>query len=121
MAKDDYDVIVYKVLLYYYAALKRKISFSEDTFAAAISKADIPDEYLVDILRMMQGEGLIEGVVTTKAWGGDYILVSEKSEIAVTAAGIRYLKENSAMKKIGEALKETPGIIASLISIVKPF
>ena len=32
MAKDDYDVIVYRVLVYFYACMKRKIMFEEETF-----------------------------------------------------------------------------------------
>lgn len=121
MAKDDYDVIVYKILLYYYAVMKRKIAYEEETLQAVISKADIQDEYLTDILRMMQNEGLIEGAVIRKAWGNDYILCSDKADIRITAAGIRYLKENATMKQITDKLKEIPGMVSTLIGIVKPF
>lgn len=121
MANDDYDVIVYKILVYYYAVMKRKISFAEETLAAVLSKADIPDEYLADILRLMQSEGLIEGVRLTKAWGCDYILISDKRDISITAAGIRYLKENAKMKKIAGKLMKIPGIVSTLIGIAKPF
>lgn len=121
MAKDDYDVLAYEILLYYYAVLKRKIVFKDETFHALISKAEIPDEYLTDILRMLQNEGLLEGVRTVKAWGNEMILSSNLSDIRITAAGIRYLGENSRMKKIGETLSVVPGLISSLINIVKPF
>ena len=121
MAKDDYDVIVYKILLYYYAILKRKISYKRETFEALIAKADISNEYLTDILRMMQGEGQIDGVRFTKAWGGNCILISDLSEISITPAGIRYLNENTIMKRIGKTISEIPGIAASLIGIVQPF
>ncbi len=50
MAKDDYDTIVYKILLYLYACLKRKIVFDRTTFFKAIDKDAICDEYLADIL-----------------------------------------------------------------------
>lgn len=121
MAKDDYNVIVYKILLYFYAILKRKISFRDETFQAAISKADIQDEYLTDVLQMMNDENLITGVRTVKAWGNERIMISKKSNISITAQGIRYLEENSKMKKIGEQLTSIPGLISSLIDIVKPF
>lgn len=121
MAKDDYDVIVYKILLYYYAIMKRKIVYSEESFQALLSKADIPDEYLADVLRMMQSEGLIEGAVIVKAWGHDYIISSDKMDISITADGIRYLKENATMKRIAGTLKEIPGLVSTLIGIVKPF
>lgn len=121
MAKDDYDVIVYKILLYLYAVLKRKISFDSATFGAMLSKNEISDEYLTDVLRMMQIEGQISGAQFVKAWGNEYILVSNLSDISITAAGINYLKENSVMQKIGSTLKESAGIVASLINIVKPW
>ena len=121
MAKDDYDVIVYKILLYFYAVMKRKIQYERETFEKVISKSGISDEYLVDILRMMQDEGLIEGVKVMKAWGNDSILISEFSDISITADGIHHLKDNTTMKKIGKALSEAPGLIASLIAIAQPF
>lgn len=120
MAKDDYDVIVYKILLYLYGVMKRKISFQEASFNMIVSRAEISEEYLADILRLMQSEGLIEGAAIVRAWGNDYVLAGDISEIAITAAGIRYLKENSAMKKIGVLLGKAPGTIANLIGIVKP-
>ena len=120
MAKNDYDVIVYKILLYLYAVLKREIVFRKDTFDELISKADISNEYLADILRMMQDEGLIEGALIIRAWGGDSIIAGDMTRIRITAAGIRYLKDNSKMQKIREALVEIPGLAATLINIVKP-
>lgn len=120
MAKDDYDVIVYKILIYLYGVLKRKISFQEASFNLIVSRAEISEEYLVDILRMMQNEGLIEGAAIIRVWGNDYVLTNDISEISITAAGIRYLEDNSTMKKIGGILGKVPGAMANLISIVKP-
>ena len=74
MAKDDYEVIVYRVLVYYYACMKRKIMFDQITFQEAVRKNVENDSYFADVLRMMQKEGLIEGIKVQKAWGGDYIL-----------------------------------------------
>lgn len=121
MAKDDYDVIVYKVLLYLYAVLKRKISFDRRAFDALIERQDIAEEYFVDILRMMTAEELIEGAVFVRTWSTDYILISPLSQITITAKGIRYLKDNSAMKKVMESLRQIPGMVSDLIGIVKPF
>ncbi len=120
MAKDDYNVLVYKILLYFYAILKRKIAYQDEAFDALISKSDISDEYLTDILHMMQDEGLIKGLTFINVWGGDCILTCGKEEIRITPSGIHYLEENSKMKKIGDTLTKTPGIVASLINIVRP-
>ena len=43
MAKDDYYVIAYKVLLYYYGCLKRKYMFDEDVFWNAINRKSFKD------------------------------------------------------------------------------
>ena len=120
MAKDDYDVLVYKILLYYYAVLKRKVIFDNAAFDELISKAEISIEYLYDIIRMMQDEELIEGAVLKIAWGQDSLLANNLSDIRITAAGIRYLKDNSKMKEVGKLLSGVPGLVASLIGIVKP-
>ena len=121
MAKDDYEVIAYRILVYLYACAKRKIIFKPETFQAAVSKNVESTEYLCFVLRTMQKEGLIDGVAFMKAWGGDYILVSDLRDADITADGIRYLKENSNMKKIGETLKESVDIIAKLAGIIPLF
>ena len=121
MAKDDYDVIVYRILVYLYACLKHKILFEEVTFHAAVRKNVESDEYFADILRMMQEDGLISGVVLTKIWGGDVVIGSDLEDMKITSSGIQYLQENSRMKKIGESLKESVDIIAKLAGIIKLF
>ena len=121
MAKDDFDVIAYRVLVYLYACLKREIMFEDVTFYESVRKNVSSDTYFADILRMMQAEGLIEGLEFANAWGGDCILVSSASDARITAAGIRYLKENGTMKRVGDALKETVDIISKLASILQLF
>ena len=119
MAKDDYNVIVYRVLVYLYACMKRKIMFEKATFQEAVRKNVESDTYFADILRMMQDEGLIEGLTFAKAWGGDVILITDVEDAKITAAGIRYLQENSTMKKVGDMLKETVDIISKLAAIIQ--
>ena len=121
MAKDDYDVIVYRILVYYYALMKRKIVFEETTFYESVKKNVENDQYFADILRLMQDEELLQGLSYVKAWGGDYILVSNPREAKITAKGIHYLKDNSKMKQVGETLKEAADIIATLAGIIKPY
>lgn len=118
MAKDDYDVIVYRILVYLYACMKRKISFEDATFQAAVRKNVESDEYFADVLRTMQEEGYIRGLVFVHAWCGDYILASDISDARITAAGIHYLEENSKMKKVGEFLKESVDIISTLAQML---
>lgn len=54
MAKDDYDVLVFKILLYYYGVLKREIAYTDVSFKAAIKYKDISEEYLSDFIYIIQ-------------------------------------------------------------------
>lgn len=121
MAKDDYDVIVYRVLVYLYACLKHKIMFEDETFNAAVKKNIDSDEYFVNVICMMQEEGLIRGLAFVKAWGGDVILASDMSEAKITPIGIQHLQENSKMKAVGEMLKATVDLISKLAVIIGLF
>ncbi|MST52605.1 YjcQ family protein [Hornefia butyriciproducens] len=69
MAKDDYNVVVFKILTYLYACLKMKALFEDNVFRQIIDKQQVSDEYLADILHIMTEEGLIVGLVFTMTWG----------------------------------------------------
>lgn len=118
MAKDDYYVVAFKILTYLYACLKRITLFDEDVFKQIIDKQKIADEYLTDILHMMTEEGMITGLVFTKAWGNTYILANEYGNMKITSFGITYLNENSTMSKIKGAVKDNTGLIGELVKMV---
>ncbi len=118
MAKDDYNVISYKVLAYLYGIFKRKITYDQNVFRKLISLDDINEQYFSDVLRNLQTEGYIEGLHFTKAWGNEYILTSEYSDMFITHKGIQYLSENNSMKQIKEILINNVGLIGSLIKII---
>lgn len=119
MSKDDYDVIVFKILLYFYGCLKRNIKFDKAVFEKTVGLEDISEDYFNQILKMMKDENLIDGISFTKAWGNIYIPISNLSDITITADGIHYLKENSTMQKIKDCVKEGVDLVAKLIGIVK--
>ena len=119
MAKDDYDVIVFKILLYYYGCLKHDIKFEQAVFEKTIGLKEIPEGYFNKILKMMKDENFIDGIFFTRAWGDEYILIGNLSDITITADGVHYLKENSAMQKAKDYIKEGVDLAAKLIEIVK--
>lgn len=119
MPKDDYDFIVFKVLLYFYGCLKHNIKFEQAVFEKTIGFNDISEEYFNQILKMMKDENLIEGISFTKAWGNIYIPINNLSDITITADGIHYLKENATMQKVKHYIKEGVDLVAKLIDIVK--
>lgn len=118
MAKDDYDVIVYRVLVYLYACLKRRIQFDAVSFQASVKKDVKSEEYFSKVLEMMQEEQLIRGLEFAHASGKVTILMTDVSEAEITPAGIHYLQENSRMKRIGEALKQAVDVIAGLAQLL---
>lgn len=118
MAKDDYDYVVFKILTYLYACMKRKSSFTESVFRQSIITEKVSEEYMCDILKAMTDESLIEGIVFTKAWGNTYIIVSDLSDIRITSEGVRYVINNDKMKIIKQKILEgTPGAIMELVKL----
>ena len=117
MAKDDYNVLVFRILLYLYGCLKRQYSFENEGFYAALG-TKVNEAYLSDILRNMSNDGLIKGAVFTHVWGDEYVLASSYDELKITPDGIVYLQENSTMKKVKEMLLDSAEIIVKLIKIV---
>lgn len=115
MAKNDYDVIVFKILVYLYAVLKHEIIFDLITFKKAIKYEDINEQYFNSILDMMHKDGYIDGVVIAKAWGNDLIVASDLKDMYITSNGIHYLKENDIMNKIKNLLTNNVELISSLI------
>lgn len=116
MSKDDYQVIVFKILLYFYACLKRDITYEYETFIATVG--DINRDYLHDVLLMMQDSGYIKGIKYVKAWGNEIVITSNYQEIKITEKGIDYLTQNNTMKKVKDYLLSLTGLIPTLIKIV---
>lgn len=118
MAEDDYDVVVFKLLVYFYACLKCVTVFKQEEFDLITKKAGVNEQYLLDILHMMQNEGLIEGLSFTMAWGKVLILAGNVSDAKITAEGIHYLQDNGQMKKVLAFLIDKADIIISLVKLV---
>ncbi len=118
MAKDDYDVVLFKILTYLYGCMKRKCIFDIYEFNAVILKQSVKEEYLSDILFMATDDGMIKGLKFVNAWGGNKIIANDLSEMRITSAGIRYLKDNSKMQEVKNYLEEIPGLVADLIRLV---
>ena len=117
MVKDDYDVILCKLLIYLYAIMKRKTVYSDVEFDKTVRR-NVNEDYFTDVLRLAREEGLIRGVLTTKVWGGSYILISSPGDLEITPAGIRYLKENSTAQKALKVIIDTADIFAALASAI---
>ena len=107
MAKDDYFVIVYKILAYLYMQLKSGQPVDGAMLAAHGGLFDINDAYHAYIVSSLLDEGYITGP-RTKALGGKEFL--DLSQCQITPHGIEYIFENSLFEKAKQFLKDVKDV-----------
>lgn len=109
MAKDDYYVIVYKILAYLYVQLKRGEPIDEKMLSHDGKLFQINRDYWIYIMEHMLKQGFIEGITITKPWGADTI-VNNLGNCRITPEGIGYLCDNNMLEKAKIFLKEVKEI-----------
>ncbi|AZN76471.1 hypothetical protein CXB72_04675 [Lactobacillus acidophilus] len=102
MAKDDYFVIAYKLLTILYVSLKSGKTISNDQLKQL--SEGIPFEYWEYILKSLNEECYVTGVISISSLSGDSIKITN---LQITPKGIEYLQDNSKMQKVKDFLKET--------------
>lgn len=101
MAKDDYFVLVYKLLRYLYQCLKENIPASWDIVSPNTKDFPVGQEYFSYLLSHLLADGYIEGIAEVKKIGGS-MRFKETAGLAISPKGIAYLEENSIMKRVGD-------------------
>ena len=104
MPKDDYFVIVYRLLKYLYECLKK--GKEPDAQVLDATFFSINTSYWAYIISSLQNDGYIWGVVIVD--GG---FAGIRPDVAITPKGIQYLEENSIFKKVREAIKDIRDIM----------
>lgn len=118
MAKDDYDFLVFKILTYLYVCFRRRGHFETAALLKRVVSPEVSEDYLIDVLRFMTREELIDGLTFVKVWGNDYVLTNDYSDMEITPQGIRYLLENDKMCQLRNAVLEgAPGAIFDLVKL----
>lgn len=109
MAKDDYYVIVYKILAYLYMQLKKgeRIDAKMLTYDGGLFQ--INRSYWVYIFENMQNQGFIRGLHDVRVGNGHY-LAEQLDECEITPAGIDYLCNNNLAQKAMKYLKDIKDI-----------
>lgn len=103
MVKDDYYVIVGKILVYLYARFKDIEKKEPSGYLIPMSKEfPISKDYFNRAVAEMEKHGYIE-VNITRAWGGDIVSV-DIDNMVITQEGIDYLRENSGIRKALELI-----------------
>ncbi|MEY8381478.1 YjcQ family protein [Ileibacterium valens] len=109
MAKDDYFVIVYKILAYLYVQLKAGEQIDPRLISADGYLCSVNDKYWTYIWVNLVDSGFVSGVSYERAWGKD-VVISDLEDVQITPAGIEYLCENNRLKKVVEYLKDVKAI-----------
>lgn len=114
MARDDYYMIVAKILVYLYKKVKDENSVDLDYLTPGTSDFPIGKDYFLYVLEMMQRQDFIEGLYIKKAYG-DIVYESDWSRIRILPKGIDYLRENETIRKICSNLKEAVTIMSLFV------
>lgn len=105
MAKDDYHVIVYKILAYLYTCLKEDKKIDPDMLMFDGKLFQINQQYWVYILYHLVQDGYITGLNNIKS-GNGYYIKGQLQDCEITPKGIDYLCENSLLEKAKQFLKD---------------
>lgn len=113
MAKDDMEVIMYKILRYLYECMKRDVEPDLQNYGWHSKLFDIPQQYWCKVIRTLTDKKLVRGfsVLTSK----DGVQIQTEPPIEITYEGVGFLKENSGMQKAKEACGETFEVLLSAI------
>lgn len=110
MAKDDYFVLVYRILNYLYEYFK--VGEKPDLDMIGPAALGIPRGYWMNIMESLSNEGYIRGISFPSAigtMGGVRV-----SNLKITQKGIEFLQDNSKIaqaKAFLKSIKETvPGL-----------
>lgn len=104
MAKDDYYVVVYKILAYLYVQLKNGDVIDSKIISFDGKLFNIPERYWTYIIVHLYQDGYIENVMIKKPWG-NVSVIENIEDMQITPKGIDYLLNNSLLEKAKEFLK----------------
>ncbi len=111
MAKDDYHVIVYQILMYLYNCLKKDMAVEEKYIKHDGKMFNINENYWKYIIINIYESGYIDGIRLTTAWGEKYPIIDDLDNAEITPKGIEYLTDNALVRKAINLLKDTKSII----------
>lgn len=113
MARDDYFVVVYKILKYLYECLKsgEKADIHNILTAETYGVNESYFEYIID--ELLEG-GYIKGVSLINVIGRTKPTVKITPDIVIKPKGIEYLQDNSSIAKAKNFLKEIKETVPGL-------
>lgn len=112
MAKDDYHVIVYKILAYLYSQLKSGQSVDPQMVEHDGKLFKINYSYWQYIIQNMYKSGYIDGVRIFPEENG--LVVSDAEELMITPKGIEYISDDEMLIKVKNYLSGKTNIPTSI-------
>ena len=119
MAKDDYMVIVYKILAYLYGCLKAGKTPDTADYCWRSELFNIPQTYWENIMQELIDNNYIKGASVIHAVGRGAPGIKTGPDTTITIQGAEFLEEKSAIKKartyLGEGFQTVlSGLISAL-------
>lgn len=116
MAKDDYHVIVYKILAYFYGCLKSGKTPRREDYAPECEMFSIPESYWAQIMRELIENGYLRDIIVVPRAQG--IGIKAGPTAAITMKGVEFLENNSGLRKAKEFLgKAFEVVLAQIIAM----
>ncbi len=113
MARDDYFVIVYKILKYLYECLK--LGETPDIYNILTAETyGVNQSYFEYIITELFEEGYIKGVSMINSIGRVTPTIKITPNITIKPKGIEYLQDNSTIAKAKNFLKEIKETVPGL-------
>ena len=107
IAKNDYFVVVYRILAYLYACFRAGESPDMDMFGPDALR--INNGYWANVMESISNEGYVTGVSLAHRVGSAPGI--KLANLKITQRGIEYLQENSAMRKAADFLKSVKDVV----------
>ncbi len=105
MAKDDYHVVVFRILRYLYMQLKEGKPVDPDMLRCDSKTCQINESYWRYILISMQEEGQIRGLKKGKGQAGYDRLEDQLKDIQITPKGIEILSDSRMNERVDQLVK----------------
>lgn len=115
MAKDDMELVMYKILRYLYGCMKKGKRPSMEDISSECQLFSLPYSYWVAIMNELIRKEYIIGFMTQETKDGTVIMMTNNP--GITFEGRQFLEENSRMHAAKEAAGKAFEIV--LESVIK--
>ena len=114
MAKNDYFVVIYRILIYLYGCMKAGVKPSLEYLHYDTDQFPVNEAYWNTILTDLVEQGYIRNVPLVPVIGNTHKLARLTEDVMITPAGIEFLNDNSTIEKAKQFLKDIKAIVPGM-------